>query len=313
MKELILKKMLIAFLAIVPGIPLISYAQTDQDALMMGKKNLCVAGMAGYNSWTNYWEGTFKRDNANIGRVSTTYSMLMLNYGLNGNLNIIASLPYVSTQASRGTLTGLSGLQDLGVSVKWRSMRKQVGKQNISVFGVGSFSAPSNDYDIDLQPMSIGLGGNVLTARLVLDVQRNKFFTTLSAGYLHRGNVKLDRTAYFTTRQINSNEVEMPDAGNFQLRAGYRSKKLIAETFLINMSTFGGFDMRKNDMPFVSNTMNSNRLGLEAKYYLNSALGLNASIGHTLNGRNVGQATAYSAGALYTIKFKSKESKTETR
>ena len=118
MNDLFIKNMLLAFLAIVLGIPLNTYAQTDQDALMMGKKNLCVAGMVGYNSWTNYWEGTYKRENANIGRVSTTSSMLMFNYGLNGNLNIIASLPYVSTQASRGTLSGLNGLQDLGVSVK---------------------------------------------------------------------------------------------------------------------------------------------------------------------------------------------------
>jgi hypothetical protein len=101
----------------------------------------------------------------------------------------------------------------------------------------------------------------------------------------------------------------MPNAGNIQLRTGYRSKKLIAEASLSNMTTFGGFDIRKNDMPFVSNKMNSTNAGLEAKYYpFNQALGINANVWHTLKGRNVGQATGYSAGILYTVNFKTKTS-----
>jgi hypothetical protein len=291
------------------SIPLFADAQTEQDALMMPERSLCVAGIAGYNSSTNYWEGTFKRDNANIGRLSTTSGMLMLSYGLNKNVNIMASLPYVSTKGSRGILKGLNGLQDAGFFVKWRPVQKKLGKQNISVFGVGGFSTPTNDYNIDFLPMSVGLGSSVLSARLIVDVQRSKFFTTLSGGYLYRSNVKIDRPAYYTTRQINSNEVEMPNAGSFQFRTGYRSKKLIAEASLSNMTTFGGFDIRKNDMPFVSNKMNSTNAGVEAKFYPgDEKLGFNASVWHTLKGRNVGQATGYTAGILYTINFKPKTS-----
>ena len=312
MKDNLIRKILGRIIIVFLSVPMIAFAQTDQDALMMGHRYLCVAGISGYTSWTNYWEGEFKRDNENIGRLSTTYGMLMLNYGVSKNLNILASLPYVSTKASKGTLAGFDGLQDLGFYVKWRPLRKQLGKQNISVFGVGSFTTPSHDYNIDLQPMAIGLGGKVLSARIIFDVQRNKFFSTISVGYMHRSNVVIDRPAYFTDRQINSYEVQMPDAGNFQLRTGYRGKKLIAEAFFVNTTTFGGFDIRKNDMPFVSNKMNSNSAGLEAKYYLNNTLGFNATVAHTLSGRNVGQATGYSAGFLYTINLKSKVSQTIT-
>ena len=52
---------------------LITKAQTDLDAIMMNKKNLCIGPMYGYSSWKNYWEGTFKRDNQNLGKVSTQY------------------------------------------------------------------------------------------------------------------------------------------------------------------------------------------------------------------------------------------------
>ncbi|WP_036679436.1 hypothetical protein [Daejeonella oryzae] len=301
------KNIRILILLILVNIPLLSKSQTEQDALMMPQRNLCVAGIVGYSSWTNYYEGTFKRDNANIGRLSTTSAMLGLNYGLNKNVNLIASLPYVSTKASQGTLSGLEGFQDLALYVKWRPIQKQLGKQNISLFGVGGFSTPSNDYNIDFLPMSVGLGSTMLSARMIVDIQRNKFYSTISAGYLLRGNVKIDRPAYYTNRQINSNEVEMPNVGSFQFRTGYRSSKLIAEASLVNMTTLGGFDIRKNDMPFVSNKMNATSAGVEAKYYpVNNTLGLNASVWHTLEGRNVGQSTGYSAGILYTINFKSK-------
>ncbi len=274
----------------------------------MGEKRFCLAGTVGYNSWINYWEGTYKRDNDNIGRVSTKSAVLMFNYGLTKNVNILASLPYVKTKATQGTLKGLGGFQDVGVFVKWKPLQRQFNNQIVSVFAVGGFSTPSNNYNIDLLPMCVGLGSQVLSGRLIADLQVSKFSFTLSGAYLHRSNVQIDRPAYYTDHQINSHEVQMPDAGNFQLRTGYRSPRIIAEAFVDNMTTFGGFDIRKNDMPFVSNQMNSTKLGIEGKYYLAKipALGFHAGAWHTLAGRNVGQATGMLAGVDYIFNFSSK-------
>jgi hypothetical protein len=36
-------------------------AQTDLDAIMMNKKQLCQGLTYDYSSWDHYWEGTFKR------------------------------------------------------------------------------------------------------------------------------------------------------------------------------------------------------------------------------------------------------------
>ncbi|RDC61892.1 hypothetical protein [Adhaeribacter pallidiroseus] len=290
---------------------LVAKAQTEQDALMMGERKLCVAGSVGYNSWTNYWEGTFKRDNANLGEVSTKSAMLMLNYGLKNNLNIMASLPYIKVKATQGTLYGLGGFQDVGVFVKYKAWQQQLGQQNISLFAVGGYSTPSNKYNVDFLPMCIGLGSRVLSGRLIADVQVSKLFFTLSGAYLHRSNVEIDRSAYYTDHQINSHEVEMPDAGNFQFRTGYRTPRLIAEAFVDNMTTFGGFDIRKNDMPFVSNQMNSTKVGVEAKHYLAKipALGFHANAWHTVAGRNVGQATGFMAGVDYIFNLSPKSAK----
>lgn len=291
--------------------PLTLSAQTEQDALMMGKQKFCIAGSYAYNSWENYWEGDFKRDNANIGRLETQTAMLMLNYGINNNLNLMASLPYMSTKATRGTLSGLNGFQDLGFFIKWRPIKKQFGKQNVSLLAVAGYSLPSNDYNIDFMPMTIGMGSQVLSGRLIADYKINRIFATISAAYMHRNNVDIDRPAYYTDHQINSSTVKMPDAGNFQLRTGYRNTLVIAEAFMENTTNIGGFDIRKNDMPFVSNKMNSTRAGIEGRYYFKKmpSLGLHANTWRTIAGRNVGQATGFMAGVDYILDFNSTKSK----
>ncbi|MBE9583516.1 hypothetical protein IM792_03570 [Mucilaginibacter sp. JRF] len=278
-------------------------AQNEADALMMGRNKLCIAAGYSYSSWDKYWEGSLKRDNANIGTFSSSSFMAMLNYGLRDDLNIMVSLPYVSTKTSDGTLSGMSGLQDVSFYIKYRPVRKTFGSQKLSVFAVGGYSAPSHNYNVDLMPVSIGMGSNVTTGRLIVDYQLSKFFATASGSYLYRSNVEIDRTAYYTTRQINSNQVQMPNAGVYQFRTGYRTPYIIAEAYVDHMRTYGGFDIRRNDMPFVSNTMNSTNVGFEGKYYLPQLreLGIHAAAWRTLEGRNVGQATGFMAGVLYTL------------
>ena len=97
-------------------------AQTDMDAIMMNKKQFCQGLTYDYSSWDHYWEGTFKRDNENLGTVSSQMLMYMPNYGITNNLNVMASVPYVWTKASQGTLHGVEGIQDLSVYVKWKPL-----------------------------------------------------------------------------------------------------------------------------------------------------------------------------------------------
>src|SRR6476619_956076 len=80
------------------------YAQTDADGVMMPKHNFCTGIMYNYSSWKNYWEGTNKRDNANLGTVSTQALSIMGNYGVTRKLNFLFYVPYVKTKASAGQL-----------------------------------------------------------------------------------------------------------------------------------------------------------------------------------------------------------------
>jgi hypothetical protein len=100
----------------------------------------------------------------------------------------------------------------------------------------------------------------------------------------------------------------MPDAATFHFSIGVRKKYLVAEALVNNMTTLGGFDIRKNDMPFPSNKMNMTTAGAHIKYTLPfyTHIELVADGSYVVAGRNVGQATTFGLGAFYIFSFKNK-------
>jgi hypothetical protein len=70
-------------------------------------------------------------------------------------------------------------------------------------------------------------------------------------------------------------------------------------------NTLGGGDIRRQDMPFVSNRMNFQKVGFLAMYYLPKPknFAVRGSVQYTVAGRNVGQSTTFLGGLLYTFNF----------
>lgn len=98
--------------------------------------------MYSYSSWKNYWEGTLKRDNLNLGTVSTRMYSVMGNYGITNKWNVLFGLPYIKTKATAGTLQGLKGFQDLSLFVKWKAYEKKMGGGRLSLIGIAGVSFP---------------------------------------------------------------------------------------------------------------------------------------------------------------------------
>jgi hypothetical protein len=287
-------------------------AQTDEDAIMMSKKELCIGGTFMYSSWDHYWEGTFKRDNQNLGTVSTKMYGLMGTYGISKKLNILFNAPYVSTHVTRGTLHDQHGIQDLSAWIKWLAVEKNLGSGVLSVYLLGGASIPLSNYIADYLPLSIGLHSKTLSGRLLVDYQLGNFFATASATRTWRDNIKIDRNSYYTTELHLTNEVDMPDAAMYNFRTGYRSERWIIEAVATRMVTLGGFDIRKNDMPFPSNRMDATMVGAHFKYNFKFLDGLSLTGGgnYTVAGRNVGQSKGGDIGVFYILDFNSKKAKT---
>ncbi len=294
----------VSFVLIAPPL----FAQTIDDTLMMPRKQLCTGFVYMHDSWDRYWEGSLERDNGNIGTLTTQSVSWMGTYGVTDRVNVIAMLPWVTTEASAGTSSGMSGIQDLTAAVKWNALNTALTSAGeLQVFLVASGSVPIGDYTPDFMPMSIGSQSNRASGRLSLNFQAKQgWFVEGTGAYTWRGTVTLDRPAYFTDdRLFLTDQVAMPDVIDYTFRAGYWKHGLYAPVSFTQVITLGGSDIRRQDMPFVSNRMNSSRLDALAMYYFkkprNVVLRLGAS--YAISGRNVGQSTTLLAGLLYTFKF----------
>jgi len=303
MKKIFLIPILIAFAS------LTCLSQTDIDGIMMEKNAFCIGPMFGYSSGKNYWEGTLKRENLNLGTLSTQMYSVMGNYGITNKLNVLFGLPYVKTKASAGQLNGQEGVQDLSLWVKWKAFSKKIASGRLSLIAIGGYSFPISDYTADFLPMSIGLESKNLSLRGMADYQRGSWFGTVSGTYVVRSNITLDRNSYYTTEMHYTDEVDMPDAASFNIRAGYRDKGLIAEAVFDHWNTLGGFDITRNNMPFASNEMDMSRIGFNFKYDMpfHPQLSITGNVMTTISGKNVGQATGYNAGIFYVIDFTKKK------
>jgi hypothetical protein len=97
----------------------------------------------------------------------------------------------------------------------------------------------------------------------------------------------------------------MPNVFDLFASIGYIKNGLQAELNLMHQNTLGGEDIRRQDMPFVSNKMNYTKVGALVMYYPKQVkhLALRAAGSFIVTGRNVGQSTSFTAGALYTLQF----------
>lgn len=281
-------------------------AQMLDDGLMIRPGQLRVSVDHASESWREYWEGTRRRTNDNIGTLTTQSTVTSLAYGVNRRLSAFVALPYVSTRANAGVLAGMQGVQDMALGLKARLFEvtptERTTLRATTLVGGGM---PLSNYTPDFLPMSIGLGARHARVRAAMHLRdKSNFFADVSAGYQWRSNVTLDRPAYFTDGQlVSSSEVAMPDVRDAMLAVGYQNARWCVPVALMQQRTLGGGDIRRQDMPFVSNRMDFTRVQAHVMYTLRSLpLILNSGAMTTLSGRNVGRSTMYTLGVTYLVR-----------
>jgi len=279
-------------------------AQTIDDGLLLPRRALAAGVLYGHDSWSQYWEGDLKRDNGNIGTLTTQSVTWVAGYGVTDRLSVIALLPYVWTHASQGPLHGMDGLQDITLAAKYQLLATPfTDRGTLRAMVVGAAGIPASNYTPDFQPLSIGLASRQFSGRFTLNFQAHRgWFLNGSAAYTWRTKVTLDRPAYYTDGQLFlSNEVAMPNVFDYTVTAGYQSGRLCIPISLSQQRTLGGGDIRRQDMPFVSNRMDWVKLGGLVMYSLPAPreLGIRLGTSWTASGRNVGQGTTLTGGLFY--------------
>jgi len=282
-------------------------AQTIDDGIMLSQKQVLTGNFYSYDTWDEYWEGARKRTNGNIGTITTEVNTITANYGVFDRFNVIGMVPYVWTRASQGVLHGIDGFQDLTLAAKWNALEKPMTSYGTlrTIFVVAA-GIPMTDYNTELLPLSIGLGTARVSWRGTVHYQATPgWFLTGSTAYTTRSKVQLDRPYFYTNDEfVMSDRVDMPNIFDYAGSAGFmKSNGFMTSVTFSQMRTLGGGDIRRQDMPFVSNRMNAFRAGGMVMYPIPKleSLAVNFALAHTFSGRNVGEATTITTGLQYTF------------
>jgi hypothetical protein len=275
-------------------------AQSPIDGILIPKGEFCVGLFYTQDNWNEYWEGTLKRDNGNVGTLKRQTVTPMVVFGLSDRINVLAALPWVRTHATAGQIRGASGLQDWGVWVKAEVLKAG----HLSLQAAVGATGPASNYLPDYFPLNLGLGNIEGTARAIAEYRLdNGSYARVQAGYHLRSNTTIERTYYYTTQGYYSDQVDMPNAVTYSFAIGrwMKDDAFRAELIFDGLHTTGGHDIRRQDVGFPSNKMIFQRLGGLLQYYLppSQKFGLFASGGYVLNGRNVGQSIVLTGGVMY--------------
>ena len=283
-------------------------AQTIDDGIMISRHNLFVGNLYTYDSWDHYWEGHLNRVNGNLGTVTTQTNAWYADYGVTNRLDVIASIPYVITNASQGVLHGMQGFQDMTLGAKYNFLERpftHYGSLRAIAVVYGAF--PLTNYEPDFQPLSIGNQSKRISARLTLNFQANKgWYVNGSSAYTWRDDVTIDAPYYYTNGQFYlTNDVNMPGVFDYIVSAGYLRRGTMLEGSFTQQRTQGGGDIRRQDMPFISNHINFSKVGARVMFPIPKLrdLALQFVFDYTPDGRNVGQSTTYTTGLMYTVHF----------
>ncbi len=281
-------------------------AQTIDDGIMLSKGMLFSGDLYVHESWSQYWEGTLKRENDNIGTITTQANIWFANYGVVERVNLIAAVPYVWTRASRGVLHGINGFQDLTLAAKFNAFEHKAPRSGVlRAIAVISAGIPLTDYNPELPPLSLGSGSFRMSWRGTVNFQSNPgWFVNGSTAFTTRADATLDRPYFFTDDEfVMSNRVPMPDVVDYTLSAGYLKNGLMATGSFTQQRTQGGGDIRRQDMPFVSNRMNFSKVGAMVMYPIPKlrGLALQLSYARVIEGRNVGQSNTFTTGFFYLL------------
>jgi hypothetical protein len=298
----------VSALACVLSLAATAGAQTLEDGIMLPKGSLFAGDMFTYETWDEYWEGTLRRSNGNIGTLTTRTNVIFGNYGISDRLNVIAMVPHVWTRASQGVLEGMEGFQDVTFGAKFTLVEKRstpIG--SLRAMAVGAGGVPLTNYTPDFYPLSIGSQSKRLLGRFTFITQAEPgWYVTGSTAYTWRSGVSLDRPYYFTDGQMFfTNQVDMPNVVDYSAGGGYMKGNFMTAISFGQQITLGGGDIRRQDMPFVSNRMNFTRVSGMVMTPIPKLRRLAFQVGYsyTVQGRNVGQAATWSTGLFYRFPF----------
>lgn len=305
-----MKKLLLILLMLHSSLGLV-HAQTPTDAVMMKQFQACFAVAYDHGTWDHYWEGDYLRTNGNVGTFQKTMINPMIAIGLHDKLNLIISAPHIKTESKEpngGDLQGVSGMQDLGISLKAQVFEQDLGTNKLTLLTNVGFSTPMSNYLSDYMPYSLGFGAPELSVRGIgMFKTLVGIYGMLGAAHLWRGQTEIERDYYYNNGSYYTNIMDVPNAWHFNIAAGImlfdNSLKLEANYTMLNCTS--GDDIRPYNAGQPTNKVEVGQAGFMSQYYFRhiKGLGVLGYYSRILSGRNMGQSSNFGLGVTCQFKF----------
>ncbi|MDN3664265.1 hypothetical protein ACFFU1_03875 [Algibacter miyuki] len=261
----------------------LSYSSSVYDAFYVGKTK--VDGVPAHNE------------------ISQDIINLYANYAITDRLTAIASLPYISSEGKgvadpvNGT-TEQSDLQDLSIMVKYALYIDQLKNGSMTYFAAAGGSIPMGYESNGI--LSLGTGAPALDGKLGMHYQNNfGLFGTVVLGATVRGEADNEFNIG------DGQDFNAPNSLNTLIKLGYCNNSFYVDAWFDAQSTSDkGVDIAgpgfANNFP--ETRVSYSRVGGDLFIPIVKNFGISAGIGTIVDGRNIGKATTYTGGIVYSIR-----------
>lgn len=250
----------------------------DLNGFLPGKNTGHVALSVTLEGYDEFWRGTTKVSNPGVGEVDVTTFSLYLDYGFTDRLALVANLPSVDADSDGAGGFGENDLQDVTAMLKYRAASSTSGRYRHNLVVAGGLRTPASDYEANL-PVDVGDGTTDVLARLIYQLETDRFYFSQQVGYDLRGE-------------------DAPDGFPFYTEIGFKRGSLLAGGFLSHYVADGGTDIADPGFTFPSNQEEFTRVGAKLYAEFGPRVGVSAFLFTTLDGRNTGDITGGSFGVV---------------
>lgn len=255
-----------------------------ETGFLRGAGRVDVALTYTLDTYDEFYVGSDKVEMAGVGEVDRTGYSLYVAYGLNDDVDLIASAAYIEAESDGAAgAPDESDLQDLLLAAKWRVARRSWEGGEAWLALLPGVKVPLTDYQNNAIT-AIGDQQVDWRARVVGHVQTQRgYFASLETGYDRRNDAPDDEVP-----------IHLTVGGTFY-------ERVTVAPFISYVNSLGGTDIGPpgtNDFP--TNEEDYTRVGLGTYVRVNEHFGVTGNWRTTIDGRNTGDVDGFSIGVVFS-------------
>ncbi len=221
-------------------------------------------------------------------------------YGISERINVVASVPYVITDATSGLQDGALFAKGLFWRKPFRKGERQVG--SLDVIGALGVQIPLSDYEV-VANGAIGQRAKVVQPRLLAQWNGTGYFVSALAGYNYRfDGLDEGRLAQIQLTRPGYRPEQPHDNVNVLVRAGYPGHRLYLDAWVEFQRTLGGGNFTADVEELAqAYDVDYQQAGGTVYYSETAHWGFAASGARVLGGRNTSAFWRLTATVVYKL------------